>query len=67
MRPFAGGKAAADLVGEIDMAGSIDQVELVGLAVARGVVHADGARLDGDALFPLEVHRIEDWSTMSRR
>ena len=30
-RAFAGGQAARDLVGEIDVAGSIDQVEHVGL------------------------------------
>ena len=58
-RALAGGQAAADLVGEVDVAGSVDQVQLVGLAVVRGVVHADGAGLDRDALFALEVHRVE--------
>ncbi len=32
-RPFAGGEAARDLVMEVDVAGGVDQVELVGLAV----------------------------------
>ena len=31
--PFAGGEAARDLVGEVDVAGGVDQVELIGLAV----------------------------------
>ena len=34
-RAFAGGEAAADLVGEVDVAGRVHQVELVGLAVGR--------------------------------
>ena len=58
-RAFAGGQAAADLVGEVDVAGGVDQVEFVGFAVARGVAHAHGAGLDGDALLALEIHRVE--------
>ena len=42
------------------MAGSVDQVELVGLAVLRGIHHADGVGLDGDAALAFEVHGIED-------
>ena len=34
-RAFAGGQRARDFVGEIDVAGSVDEVELVGLAVLR--------------------------------
>ena len=41
------------------MAGRVDQVQLVGLAVGGGVGHAHGARLDGDALLALQVHRVE--------
>ncbi len=41
------------------MAGRVDQVELVGLAVLRGVRHADGVGFDGDAALALEVHGIE--------
>ena len=29
------------------------------VAVARGVLEAHGARLDGDAVFLLEIHRVE--------
>ena len=43
---------------EIDMAGSVDEVEhvwgLLGL-----VDHGDGRGLDGDATLPFEVHGIE--------
>jgi hypothetical protein len=59
-RAFAGGEAAADLVGEVDVAGGVHQVELVGLAVLRGVVEAHGLRLDGDAALALDVHVIKD-------
>jgi len=42
------------------VAGSVDEVELVGLAVLRGVHHADGVGFDGDAAFAFEVHGVED-------
>ena len=57
---LAGGEAAADLVGEVHMARGVDEVELVHLAVLGGVVHGDGAGLDGDAALPLNVHVVED-------
>src|SRR3712207_6926893 len=40
-RSLARGEAARDLVGEVDVAGRVDEVELVGLAVLRRVVDAD--------------------------
>ncbi len=58
-RAFAGGKRAVDLVGEIDVAGRVDQVEDVVLAVARAVIEPHGLRLDGDAALALDVHGIE--------
>ena len=56
---------AADLVGEVDVAGRVDQVQRVGLAVRRVVLQAHGARLDGDPLLALQVHRVQDlrWSS----
>ena len=53
-------EAARDLVGEVDVAGRVDQVQVVGLAVARRVVDADRLRLDRDPALALEVHRVED-------
>ena len=58
-RALAGGERAVDLVGEVDVAGRVDQVEDVVLAVARPVVQPHGLRLDGDAALALDVHRIE--------
>ena len=58
-RALAGGEAAVDLVGEVDMAGRVDQVEDIVLAVARAVIQAHGLRLDGDAALALDVHGIE--------
>jgi hypothetical protein len=48
-----------DLVGEVDVAGRVDEVELVGLAVLGEVVHADGLRLDRDPPLALELHGVE--------
>ena len=39
-RAFAGGQRARDFVAEVDVAGRVDQVEDVGLAVRRRVVRA---------------------------
>ena len=58
-RALAGGQAAGDLVGEVHVAGSVDQIELVLHALRVGVGHADGLGLDGDALLALQVHRVE--------
>ena len=56
---LAGGERARDLVVEVDVAGGVDQVQLVGLAVAGRVEHAHRLRLDRDAALALEVHRVE--------
>ena len=58
-RALAGRERAVDLVGEVDMAGGVDQVEDVVLAIARLVFEAHGLRLDGDAPLALDIHRIE--------
>ena len=56
---LAGLEGSAHLVREVDVAGRVDQVERVGLAVGGVVVEAHGAGLDGDPLLALEVHRVE--------
>ncbi len=56
---LAGGEAPRDLVGEVDVARRVDEIELVGLAVAGGVGDADRLALDGDAALALQVHLVE--------
>ena len=56
---FARGEGAGNFVGEVDVAGGVDEVEFVGFPVARGVGHGDGMGLDGDAALALEVHVVE--------
>jgi hypothetical protein len=58
-RAFAGGERTVDLVGEIDMAGRVDKIEHVILAVARAVIQPHRLRLDGDAALALDIHRIQ--------
>ena len=41
------------------MSRCVDEVQSVGLAVFRFVLHADGVQFDGDAPFLLELHIIE--------
>ena len=57
---FAGGERARDLISEVDVAGRIHQVQLIGVAILGLVIEAHGLRLDGDAALALDVHRIED-------
>ena len=59
-RALARGQRARDLVGEVDVPGRVDEVQLVGLAVARGVEDAHGLGLDRDPALALEVHRVQD-------
>ena len=42
------------------MAGGVDEIELVGHAVARGVVQGHALGLDGDAPLALYIHGIQD-------
>ena len=59
-RALARRERARHLVGEVDVARRVDQVELVDLAVARLVGQRGGLRLDRDPALALEVHRVED-------
>ena len=59
-RALAGIERARHFVREIDVAGGVDEVELVGLPVAlRCVVERDALRLDGNAALALQIHRIQ--------
>jgi hypothetical protein len=58
-RAFAGAQRTRHLVGEVDMAGRVDQVQDVILAVLGAVVEAHRLRLDGDAALALDVHVVE--------
>ena len=57
---LAAHQRAADLVGEVDVPGGVDQVQLVRPPVFRRVRHGDAVGLDGDPALALEVHRVED-------
>ena len=65
-RALAGGEAARDFIGEVDVAGRVHQVELIGLAVRRLPVEPHGLRLDGDPALLLDVHIVEHWRASSR-
>ena len=58
-RALARGQGARHLVGEVHVPGRVDQVQLVGLPVARRVEDAHGLRLDRDPALALEVHGVE--------
>src|SRR5215510_10585341 len=56
---LAGRERTRDLVGEVHVAGGVDQVERVLAPVARRVEEAHGVGLDGDAALLLQVHRVQ--------
>ena len=58
-RSLAGRQRARDFVREVDVARSVDQVELIGLAVARRVVEGDGVHSNRDPALALEIHGVE--------
>src|SRR5207302_2723287 len=58
-RTVARGKRPRDLVGEVDMTGGVDQIDLVRLAVIGLVQHSDGLRLDRDSALAFEVELVE--------
>ena len=58
-RALAGGKAPRHLVGEIDVAGGVDQVDDVVPAVAGPVREPDRPCLDRDAALAFELHVVE--------
>ena len=51
---FAGGEGAGHLIGEVDVAGSVHQVELIALPL-----EPHGLGLDGDPPLALDVHVVE--------
>ena len=58
-RTFTSGERAGNLVGKIHMAGRVDQVQHIVLAVLRVVLKAHRVGLDGDATLALNVHRVK--------
>ena len=59
-RAFTRLQAARNLVGEVDVARRVDQVELILLAVLRLVIQPNSMGLDRDAALALQVHRVEN-------
>ena len=58
-RALAGCQAAVDFVGKVHVAGRVDQVEDVVLAVLGAITQPDRLGFDGDAALALDIHGIE--------
>ena len=58
-RALAGAQGPADLVGEVDVARRVDQVQLVVFPIFRLVGEPDGLGLDRDPTLALEIHAVE--------
>ena len=58
-RPLAGGERAGHFVVKVHVAGGVDEIEGVFLAVGGGVVECHGVRLDGDTALAFQVHAVQ--------
>ena len=56
---FAGRQRAADFVRKVHVAGGVDQVQVIDLAIFGVVLQGGRLRLDGDTALFLDVHRVE--------
>src|SRR5690606_11834698 len=59
---FASGEGTGYFVAKVDVAGRVDQVELIVETVLGLIEQADALRLDGNAALALQIHRVEDLS-----
>ena len=57
-RSLARGQAPRHLIGEVHMAGGVDQVQFV-VGAAERIAQPDGLGLDGDAALALQVHSVQ--------
>jgi len=57
---LAGGEAARNLVGEVDVAGSVDQVQGVGVPVLGLVADRHRMGLNRDPSLPFQIHGIQN-------
>ncbi len=57
---FAGRQRAGDLIGEVNVPRSIDQIEDILTAVVGRVIQTNGLGLDGNAPLPLQVHLVKE-------
>ena len=58
-RAFAGRQRTGDFIVEVHVAGRVDEVQQVLLAVFRLVGDADALRFDGDAALAFDVHAVK--------
>ena len=58
-RALTGCQRARDLVGKVNVARRIDQVELIRLAIVGVIGNADGIGLDRNAALALDIHGVE--------
>ena len=58
-RAFARPQRTGHFIVEVDVPRRVDEVQLIRLAVGRFVAQGDGAGLDRNAAFPLQLHVVE--------
>ena len=56
---FTGAETARNLIGEIHMPGSVDEIQFICFTILRCVGHGHRMGLDGNAPLALQVHRVQ--------
>ena len=56
---FTCAHGTGNLVGEVHVSRSVEEIEKIRLAVLRGVLHRHRMALDGNAAFALQVHGVK--------
>ena len=56
---FACRQGAGYLIVKVDVTRRVDEIHLIGLAVRGIIVHANRARLDGNAALALQIHTVQ--------
>ncbi len=59
-RSFTGSQRPTHLIGEIDVTGSIDQIQRIHLTITSMVLQSYCPQLDSDATLTLNIHGIKD-------
>jgi hypothetical protein len=57
---FTGGQGSRDLIGEVHVPRSVDEIQLIAVPVSGLIIHADCVELDGDPPLSFQLVRIQD-------
>ncbi len=57
---FTGSKRTRNFIREVDVAGRVDKVQLIGFTIRRFVIEGDALRLDGNTALTFKIHGVQN-------